>query len=103
MKFEEVLPALREGKEIKYIAEDRVYTLNQEVIESYNGYIINTEMLLSDSWEIVEEPKYRWARIKLCDNGLVIATMTESENVTKMQVEPINGKWIGDWVKYEAK
>lgn len=48
MKFEDVLPAFREGKKI------RRKSWNPEV---YFAYALTPETILEDDWEVVEEPK----------------------------------------------
>ena len=68
MKFEEVLPALREGKRIKrntwpcykycYVKDNHIVNQNGEL------YVFGVEAdILQDDWEIVKEPK----KVKLRD------------------------------------
>lgn len=70
MKFEEVLPALREGKKIKHNDSYDTFTMDLNWItdkrgNKFYGTIWNVEMrvLLDDDWEIVREPK----KVKLKD------------------------------------
>lgn len=70
MKFEEVLPALREGKKIKHNDSYDTFTMDLNWIidkrgNKFYGTIWNVEMrvLLDDDWEIVREPK----KVKLRD------------------------------------
>lgn len=64
MKFEEVLPSLREGKKIKRKNAEKDYWLNDSFISNdinnrtYDTILI--EDLLADDWEIVEEPKKKF-------------------------------------------
>ena len=55
MKFEEVLPALRNGKKIRCESwEPNQYTcLNDEDCFSIDD-------ILNNDWEIIDEPKYDW-------------------------------------------
>lgn len=62
MKFEEILPALREGKKIR-----RSFWSNEHYIElvgcdfydnrTNKEYYFNLNDFIADSWEIVKEPK----------------------------------------------
>ena len=74
MKFEEVLPALREGKKIRredtvwknyygflFISETEDKIFSDNVVN--DNYRIAKKDLNSDDWEIVEEPK----KVKLRD------------------------------------
>lgn len=69
MKFEEVLPALREGKKIKlkgckefeYLFKSK--NENELRTEDYKHINLSWEDFFRDDWEIVEEPK----KIKLRD------------------------------------
>ena len=70
MKFEEVLPALREGKQIKHNDSYDTFTMDLNWItdkrgNKFYGTIWNVEMrvLIDDNWEIVEEKK----KVKLRD------------------------------------
>ena len=68
MKFEEVLPALKEGKKIR-----RSFRSNEHYIElvgcdfydnrTNKEYYFNLNDFIADSWEIVKEPK----KVKLKD------------------------------------
>lgn len=57
-KFEEVLPALREGKKIrrKCFAENYFLDKNDCIIDIFETF---EELLEHDDWEIVEEPKQK--------------------------------------------
>ena len=60
MKFEEVLPALKEGKKIKrkcwYIKKYIVLEENGDIItDKRQRYVFNKNSLLADDWEIVKE------------------------------------------------
>ncbi len=59
-KFEEVLPALREGKKIRVIdssiEKDWVY-FDKNIKKGYQQ--IYMDQILSDSWELCEEPKQK--------------------------------------------
>ena len=70
MKFEEVLPALREGKRIKHNDSYDTFTMDLNWItdkrgNKFYGTIWNVEMrvLIDDNWEIVKETK----KVKLRD------------------------------------
>lgn len=71
MTFEEVLPILRKGKKIKrkwwrkreYIREGNVFGCKRIVNEDNNVYILNTNDLFADDWEVIKEPK----KVKLRD------------------------------------
>ena len=70
MKFEEVLPALREGKRIKHNDSYDTFTMDLNWIidkrgNKFYGTIWNVEMriLIDDNWEIVKEKK----KVKLRD------------------------------------
>lgn len=72
MKFEEVLPALREGKKItcsiiKNSGDQYIYYKDGSVFNSKDDYwyITFKGVIDSDDWEIVEEPKK--IKIKLRD------------------------------------
>lgn len=62
MKFEETFPALREGKKIKHRENfyfikkegDRTYLFRNKECNYYSQF--DTDHLLSEDWEIVEEP-----------------------------------------------
>ena len=58
MKFEEVLPALREGKKVGRKKWDKSYYVN-----NYGEAYVDWEDLLATDWEIVKEPK----KVKLRD------------------------------------
>ena len=71
MKFEEVLPAFREGKKIRrkfwsneaYIRKGKIFVF-ERVIDEYNDvYVLTINDLWADDWEIVKEPK----KVKLKD------------------------------------
>lgn len=64
MKFEEVLPALREGKKItsehlKKCGYQYIYYRDKTMFENKGGYwhLTNCELVESDDWEIVKELK----------------------------------------------
>lgn len=69
MKFEEILPALREGKKIRlkgckefeYLFKPK--NENELRTEDYQHINLSWEDLLADDWEIVKEPK----KVKLRD------------------------------------
>ena len=69
MKFEEVLPALREGKKIRlkeWKEIEYIYKPKKETelrAEDYKAVDLSWEDFFSDNWEIIEEPK----KIKLRD------------------------------------
>ena len=71
MKFEEVLPALREGKKIRINVEIWVQLLgyialdgNDGVVDKYGKlYELDLSDLNADNWEVVKEPK----KVKLRD------------------------------------
>lgn len=71
MRFEEVLPALREGKKIRRSSEknkDNCYFLEkEEIIHNYDKYrlvsVFKYEDLMSEDWEIIKETK----KVKLRD------------------------------------
>ena len=67
MKFEEVLPALREGKKIRKIGSRNYYYLENGRIRECSGVksicaLFGDNLLLTD-WEIIEETK----KVKLRD------------------------------------
>ena len=69
MKFEEVLPALREGKKIirDCWGKDNYYFLNEDYcLETKEGAVatfLTLPAIFSDDWEIFKEPK----KVKLRD------------------------------------
>ena len=70
MKFEEVLPALREGKKIKrkywgenYIKRDFRFLVGQIIGQDSVIYALTILELEADDWEIIKEPK----KVKLRD------------------------------------
>ncbi len=69
MKFEEVLPALREGKKIKlkeWKEIEYIYMPKNETdlkTEDYHSVNLSWQDLFSGDWEIVKEPK----KVKLKD------------------------------------
>lgn len=69
MKFEEILPALREGKKIirDCWGKDNYYFLNEDYcLETKEGAVatfLTLPAIFSDDWEIVKEPK----KVKLRD------------------------------------
>ena len=52
MKFEEVLPALREGKKVR-----RTSWVSTTHIKAKGDYFLDVSGCLADDWEIVDEPK----------------------------------------------
>lgn len=72
MKFEEVLPALREGKRAKIVGSEGVYFLDDKqelIVYKKDGWRVGTSIdygkITSDDWEIVEEKKK--VKVKLRD------------------------------------
>ena len=68
MKFEEVLPALREGKKIRrkcWGAKIYIYLAEKwDIIDNlHHRYIFNKSDLIDDDWEVVKEKK----KVKLRD------------------------------------
>ena len=69
MKFEEVLPALREGKKIRrksWKREECFFVIKNGSLVDDHGYIASyylNALLMEEDWEIVEEKK----RVKLRD------------------------------------
>ena len=69
MKFEEILPALREGKKIirDCWGKDNYYFLNEDYcLKTKEGAVatfLTLPAIFSDDWEIVKEPK----KVKLRD------------------------------------
>ena len=69
MKFEEVLPALREGKKIRLKEWKEIQYIympkNETELRAEDGHFVNLSWknFFSDGWEIIEEPK----KIKLRD------------------------------------
>ena len=64
MKFEEVLPALRNGKKIRrrvWLDADYIYVRDGSIVDN-DGYSfeIDLSITLNDDWEIIEEPEYDW-------------------------------------------
>lgn len=68
MKFEEVLPAFKNGKKIRRKAWYKKYFIYREGLFVYKedgGYyhFMNCDQLLCDDWEIIEEPEPDWSYI----------------------------------------
>lgn len=83
MKFEEILPALREGKKItsehlKKCGYQYIYYRDKTMFENKGGYwhLTNCELVESDDWEIIKETK----KVKLRD-------LTEKQF----------NKWVGNY------
>lgn len=61
MRFEEVLPALREGKKIRLAHWDKdkcIYTYEEHLLNQHGAICsLGLDTSLYDSWEIVKEPK----------------------------------------------
>ena len=55
MNFEEVLPALRAGKKVKFSGKDNTGALFALVFDKDEKYGPNTIDILSEGWEVVEE------------------------------------------------
>lgn len=53
MKFEEVLPALRKGKNIRCVGMDNTLKLKPKDLDVF--FLLASDWLFSDNWEIVEE------------------------------------------------
>lgn len=62
MKFEEVLPALRNGKKIRrtgWLDADYIYIRNGSIVDNDgDSFEIDLSITLNDDWEIVDEPKW---------------------------------------------
>lgn len=72
MRFEEVLPALIEGKKAKIVGNEGVYFLDDKqelIVYKKDGWRVGTSIdygkITSDDWEIVEEEKK--VKVKLRD------------------------------------
>lgn len=69
MKFEEVLPALREGKKIRIKGWEEIQYIykpkneNDLRAEDYKAVNLSWKDFFSDNWEIIKEPK----KVKLRD------------------------------------
>ena len=68
MKFEEVLPALRDGKKIRRKAWYEKYFIYCEGLSVYkedgvNYCFMGCDQLLCDDWEVFEEPEPDWEYI----------------------------------------
>ena len=64
MKFEEVLPALRDGRKIRrrvWLDADYIYIRDGSIVDNDGDFFeIDFSITLNDDWEIIEEPKYDW-------------------------------------------
>lgn len=90
MKFEEVLPALREGQVV--LGADGVkWRINEQgdgletldkgesVWKSFHGAIVPGD-ILRDDWQIVDEPKVYWSRpFKYIDEWIIPTTWHPSK------------------------
>ena len=68
MKFEEVFPALRNGKKIRRKEWSEEHFIYREGLSVYNedgvDYdFISSDQLLCDDWEVIEEPEPDWEYI----------------------------------------
>ena len=68
MKFEEVLPALRDGKKIRRKEWFEKYFIYREGLSVYkedgvNYCFMGCDQLLCDDWEVFEEPEPDWSYI----------------------------------------
>lgn len=89
MKFEEVLPALREGKILKCAIRDVVLTISSSRLR--RGATIDGEMILDGVWEIEKRKEY--ARMYL-DKGFIKVRMKRD-----LSLEDSYNEWLGDWVE----
>lgn len=89
MKFEEVLPALREGKTVKCTINGVVWTIPKD--EFNRGLILSSEMILDDKWEVVKPKDYA----RMYREGDLIFVRRESE----LSLDDAYNEWIGDWVE----
>ncbi len=94
MKFEEVLPALREGKKVR-----RKSWAARDYIVGGSSYELSACSLMADDWEVYEEPKkprllapafVKWEK---SDHPELTAELYESEEVARKEV----GKYFVSW------
>ena len=98
MKFEEVLPALREGKKVrrKDYPSDYYICLKDKVLKAFisyfNGFVgeikLITRDLLADDWEIIKESK----KVKIKD--MTVAEFISFKNQQFENNEPFKSKLI---------
>ncbi len=68
MKFEDVLPALKEGKKVRrslWPKDEYIFRVNNLVCNEKNDYWCPADFdnILRDDWEIIEEPEPDWEYI----------------------------------------
>ena len=65
MKFEDVLPALKEGKKVRrslWPKDEYIFRVNNLVCNEKNDYWCPADFdnILRDDWEIIKESEYDW-------------------------------------------
>lgn len=64
MKFEEVLPAFRDGKEVRRASwANKDFTLSFDDLDNSYPHSLYFNDIFADDWEIIEEPEPDWEYI----------------------------------------
>lgn len=64
MKFEEVLPAFRDGKEVRRASwANKDFTLSFDDLDNSYPHSLYFNDIFADDWEIIEEPEPDWQYI----------------------------------------